>query len=121
MCNHAVAALRMFLQCLSRYITNGFKKNICCVTNLGQPSQKQAFLSAFQIALLAANILSFSNRLFHAGVTAGAMGAFFIKQALWLLAPDHSIIADLYRLCLARWKLTGLDYSSAGGKAQIAA
>lgn len=45
--------------------------------------------SAFQIAivLLTASILSVSNRLFHASVVVGALGAFFMSQALWLWLP----------------------------------
>jgi hypothetical protein len=49
--------------------------------------------SIFQIAivLLTASILSVSDRLFHASVAVGSVGAFLMSQAMWLWLPIGSV------------------------------
>jgi hypothetical protein len=45
--------------------------------------------SLFQIAivLLTASILAVNNRLYHASIGVGALGAFLMSQAIWLWLP----------------------------------
>lgn len=49
--------------------------------------------SIFQIAivLLSASILSVSNRLYHASIVMGMVGALFMSQAMWLWLPIASL------------------------------